>query len=264
MNPRPGLKIIAVLALFINIGASFILFGSMKNMSLSSNQTSQLSYFSIIAIIIFSFLLFLMYIISRSNAPATGSQSESNTEMKAETNLPPVRVPAETSINLEELKSKAVKIIPEDAIIPNERYSLKSFAEGTLTQIAKYYPIVEGLFFLREKGSAEFIPIGDYAYLSEKKPSGFKLGETLPGQVAKNKKAMKISEVPESYVKIGSGLGISSPGYLYFLPLINNEETIAVIEMASFKEFDKECEIVFELAAEELSKALVQLQTKNV
>jgi hypothetical protein len=264
MNSRSGLKILAVLALFFNIVASIILFGSLKNISQGSNQTSLLSYFSIIAIIVFSFLLFLMLIISRSNRPETGNQTESNTDIKEETDLSVYNSSAEANINFEELKSKAVNFIPKAALFPTETYSLKNFAEETLSQIGRSCPIVEGIFFLRERESDEFIPIGDYAYFAENKPAGFKLGETLPGQVAKNKKALNISDVPDNYVTIASGLGKGSPGHLYFLPLLDNEETIAVIEIASFKEFDKESETLFELVAIELSKVLVQLQTRKL
>ena len=84
----------------------------------------------------------------------------------------------------------------------------------------------------------------------------------MPGQVAKNKHAMNISDLPEGFI-VASGLGQSSPLHLYFLPLINNDETIAVIELASFKEFDKETEKLFELGANELSAALVKEQTRN-
>jgi hypothetical protein len=264
MNVRSGFKILAALALVINIGASFILFGSLKSLSPGSNQSMLLSYLSIFAIIVFSFLLFLISMVSGSNAPAMTGQPETSAEMEEENASSAIGVSPETIINIEELKNIAVNFIPKGAVKPDEKYSLKNFAEETLSQIARSYPIIEGLFYIKEKESDEFIPIGDYAYFSEKKPTGFKLGETLAGQVAKNKRALNISDIPVNYVKAASGLGEGSPLHLYFLPLIDNEETIAVIEIASFKELGKESDTLFELASIELSKALVQLQTRNL
>ena len=149
-------------------------------------------------------------------------------------------------------------------MLPDENYSPAIFAEETLSQIAKSYPIVEALFYIKEKGSEDYVPIGDYAYYSEIKRTGFKLGETLPGQVAKNRKPMSISDIPENYIMIASGLGKGKPRHLYFLPLIENDKTLAVIEMASFKEFDKESEALFELVAIELTKVLAKLETRNL
>jgi len=198
------------------------------------------------------------------NVPESNAQSGSNEDKREEKDLSVPNVSRESNINLEELRNRAVNFIPKGALIHDEKYSLPMFAEETLSQISKFYPIVEALFYMREKGSEEFLPIGDYAYFSEKKPSGFKLGETLPGQVAKNMKPMSISDIPENYIIVTSGLGKAKPRHLYFLPLIVNEKTIAVIEMASFKEFDKESETLFEFVAIELSKALAKLDTKNL
>jgi GAF domain len=263
MNLRSGMKFFAVVALFLNIGAAIILIGSLRNIN-PGNNLSLLSFFSFISIVVFSFFLFLVIILSRSDEPAKESSTESNTELIDEKKVSDGIASPELEINMESLRNKAANFIPKDARVPDEKYSLNIFAEETLSQIAKFYPIVEALFYLREKGKDEFVPIGEYAYYSEKKPSGFKLGETLPGQVAKNKRAMNISDIPDNYVKVASGLGKGSPRHLYFLPVIENEITIAIIEMASFIEFDKESEITFELAATELSKILVQLETKNL
>jgi len=260
MNPKPAFKILAVLALVTNIVASLILFGNLKNPGEALNQSFLVSSLSIVAIIIFSFILFLLYFLSGAESAVNGSQPELITEVNESGNINSNASP-DKSINRADLEAEALNIVPKGAVVQNEEYSLKRFAEETLIQFAKYHPIIEGIFFLRDEGTDNFEPIGEYAYYSEKEPCGFKLGETLPGQAAKNKRPLNISEVPENYVKITSGLGKGSPGFLYFLPLIYNNETIAVIEMASFKAFEKESEKLFELAAEELSKALVQLQT---
>jgi hypothetical protein len=264
MNVRSGFKILVVVALILNITASLILFGSLRKLGMGANQTFLLSYFSIFGIIVFSFILFLFALISRPEADVKTGVTESKTEIKEETAASDKIASPKMIITVEELKNKAAGFVPKGAFVPDNEYSFKNFADETLSQIAKAFPIIEGLFYLRKKGSDEFFPVGDYAYFSEKPPIAFKSGETLPGQVAKNKRAMNLSEVPEGFVKVASGLGNGSPQHLYFLPLLNKEEVIAVIELASFKQFDKHSELLFEFAANELSKALVHLQARNL
>jgi len=44
-------------------------------------------------------------------------------------------------------------------------------------------------------------------------------------------------KVPESYAKIGSGLGEAPPNCLFIVPLIFNREIHGVLEIASFQQF---------------------------
>jgi hypothetical protein len=264
MKSKSGIQVFAVIALFINILASLFLFGRFKNIQPGFDELSLLAYSSIIAIVVCSFILFLMFMLARSSTSETEIHADSNTVISEKEEETSNYSSNERILDIDDLRSKAIKCIPKGALSPTGNYSLKKFADEVLSQIANISPIVEGLFYLRGTSSDEFVPIGDYAYFSENKPTGFKLGETLPGQVAKNKKAMNISDIPDSYVKIASGLGMGSPRHLYFLPILDNVETIAVIEIASFMEFDKEAEKLLEFVAFELSKVLVQLRSRNL
>jgi hypothetical protein len=262
MKLRTALKIIAAAALLMNILATILLFGSIRNTTAASDQGMLLPYLCIFGILLFSFVLFLLFMVSETGTEVNTGKSAVKAEIKEETEIRNTGDTSERAIDINELKKKAVEFIPLKEAAQN--YTLKEFAEGSLSAIAKVFPITEGIFYIREKDSDQFTPLGDYAYFSEKPPGRFKLGETLPGQVAKNKYAMNLSEIPEDYVKVASGLGQGKPRHLYFLPVLNNDETIAVIEMASFKEFDKETEKLFELGAQELSQALVKAQSRNL
>jgi hypothetical protein len=60
-------------------------------------------------------------------------------------------------------------------------------------------------------------------------------GEGLLGQVAASGKSVYLDEVPEGYISIVSGLGTSFPRYLFILPLLKEQKTIGVIELATFR-----------------------------
>ena len=115
---------------------------------------------------------------------------------------------------------------------------------------------MQGLFFVREKDSDNFKITGKYAYFGESEPKDFKLGEGLSGQTAKNQIALNLKDIPENYVTILSGLGSSSPNHLIIIPIIFNNETIGIIELASFKEFKKNFNELFEGMSEQIGKVL--------
>ncbi|MBP1667857.1 MAG: histidine kinase [Bacteroidetes bacterium] len=115
--------------------------------------------------------------------------------------------------------------------------SIDSFANKVLMNISKQVEIVRGIFFFRANKEELFTCKGEYA-LAGNKPAPFKLGENLDGQVAKNKTLTTIHEIPEDYFRIESGLGSALPRHLIIFPLVCNNETVAVIELATFRKID--------------------------
>ncbi len=144
-------------------------------------------------------------------------------------------------------------------IIPhlNKEDDIETFAEKILTNIAKQFEIVLGIIYLKEDEKQEFKPVCTYAWASDNAPAPFKTGEGLNGQVVKNKSVMKITDIPENYIKITSGLGEGSPGNLILVPLLLNKESIGMIELACFKEIDNETEWTFKNLARIISNSLV-------
>src|SRR6187431_1284130 len=67
----------------------------------------------------------------------------------------------------------------------------------------------------------------------------FELREGLIGQAAADKRPMRLTRVPGDFIKIGSGLGAASPANINILPALFEDEVKAVIELASFEEFNE-------------------------
>ncbi len=68
-------------------------------------------------------------------------------------------------------------------------------------------------------------------------PKKFRPGEGLVGQAAVEKESILVTEPPNDYIKVASGLGESTPANIIVLPVVFEERVLAVIELASFQTF---------------------------
>ncbi len=112
-----------------------------------------------------------------------------------------------------------------------------------------------GAFFLMEgEGDERTLQLTNtYAYRERKGiPNRFKLGESLVGQCALEKKTILVTKVPPDYVTISSGLGESAPLNIIVLPILFEDEVRAVIELASFQPFST----IHQLFLDQLSESI--------
>jgi len=65
------------------------------------------------------------------------------------------------------------------------------------------------------------------------------VGEELVGRCAFEKKTIYMTDIPQSYIQITSGLGTANPTALLLVPLVLNESIFGVVELASFKPIEK-------------------------
>lgn len=76
-----------------------------------------------------------------------------------------------------------------------------------------------------------------------------KMGEGLVGRCAYERKTIFLTEVPNDYYTITSGLGTANPNCILLIPCIFNGNVFSVLEMASFSVFKKyEIEFVEQIA----------------
>jgi len=90
--------------------------------------------------------------------------------------------------------------------------------------------------------------MGSYAFKDPKNTlATIQIGEGLIGQCAKDKKLILITQAPEDYIQINSALGEYEPLNILLLPVLFEQDLMAVIELASFQEFsDTQLEILQE------------------
>jgi HAMP domain-containing protein/signal transduction histidine kinase/DNA-binding response OmpR family regulator len=119
---------------------------------------------------------------------------------------------------------------------------LLTVANLILSEVAPLVRAQLGVFYINEveEGEPVLKLLGSYAYQRRKQLSEkFKLREGLIGQCALEKQKIVIEDVPNDYLKIGSGLGESSPRNIVALPVLFEGEVKAIIELASFNMFSE-------------------------
>ncbi len=106
-----------------------------------------------------------------------------------------------------------------------------------IRELVKYTEMEAGGFFVRKEsgGVTVYSMLGAWAFDREKKmKKDFMPGEGLVGRCALEKQRIVITDVPEDYIRIRSGMGEDLPSTLILVPVVLDDEVLGVIELATF------------------------------
>jgi GAF domain-containing protein len=126
-------------------------------------------------------------------------------------------------------------VLRNNSLVASEMYN------NILVFIVKYLNANQGALFVLNKDN-EHDPylelVSCYAYdrkrFLEKR---IEIGEGLVGQTVLEKETIYMTQIPDKYVTITSGIGEATAKSLLVVPLKNNEEVFGIIELAAFDEF---------------------------
>ena len=121
---------------------------------------------------------------------------------------------------------------------------LETVTQLIMSELAPAVGAQHGAFFLsdhEEEGpDYELRLLASYGYTRRKQVANrFRPGDGLVGQAALEKKPILVEDPPEDYVQVASGLGKSRPTNIIVIPVLFEEQVLAVIELASFTPFNE-------------------------
>ena len=128
-------------------------------------------------------------------------------------------------------------------ILRTQQDDIQKSYDTIISFLVKYLEANQaGLFIVEEKNdTTKHIQLKScYAYERKKYLAReIEIGEGLIGQCYLEKDIIYLTDVPQNYVTITSGIGASTPRAVLIVPLILNDEVFGIIELASFKPFEK-------------------------
>jgi PAS domain S-box-containing protein len=182
------------------------------------------------------------------------------------------------------MRDKLQKLISEDAkrqwssegvahfgaLLRENSDDLKSLCDKLLADLIKYIDANQGAIFLLNEENREMLDlISVYAWGRKKYITGnVEVGEGLIGQAAIERETVFLTDVPDNFIKITSGLGDANPRCILIVPLMFNDELFGIIEFASFKVYDHSevqfVEKIAEIVASTISRAKINKQTEKL
>jgi len=127
-------------------------------------------------------------------------------------------------------------------ILRSHTNSITMLCETLITELIKYTNSNQGAVFIVNEAENEdpfMTLVACYAWDRKKFiDQKIEIGEGLVGQAWQEKDTLYITDVPENYITITSGLGEANPTNILIVPLIFNEKVQGVIEIAGFELYE--------------------------
>ncbi len=118
---------------------------------------------------------------------------------------------------------------------------MTTVAQMVLSELAPLVDAQQGVFYVNESPNGQPVMklLGGYAYKKRKNLANeFKAGEGLVGQCTVERERILVTNVPNNYVYVSSGLGEAPPNNIVVLPVLFEGEVKAVIELSTFQTFN--------------------------
>ena len=121
--------------------------------------------------------------------------------------------------------------------------NIEKLSYDVISNLVKYCEANQGGLFLINDDDPDnkFIEMSSAYAFNRKKflENKIDMGVGLIGRAVQESETIYMTDIPDNYITITSGLGDDNPKSILIVPLIVNEMVYGVIEMASFREFEK-------------------------
>ena len=127
-------------------------------------------------------------------------------------------------------------------ILRQNQDDMNEFTYHILSNLVKYVDAIQGGLYLindEDENDKHIEMTACYAYSRRKYvEKRIEMGEGLVGRSIMEQKSIHLTEIPEEYINITSGLGEAAPNSILIVPLKVNDEIFGAIELAGFKAFE--------------------------
>jgi len=107
-----------------------------------------------------------------------------------------------------------------------------AFSTILLSRISETWDLLYGAFYLADDSHTRFTRVGAFATDVATEPREFALGAALVGQAAVERRTLRIVSTAQKPLQVFAGVGTVTPACVLFVPLINQDVVLAVIELA--------------------------------
>ncbi len=116
--------------------------------------------------------------------------------------------------------------------------SFTDLSQRFMSGVAPLIRLGHGVFFIYEEQQKRLRQLGGYANRERSDPNqSFALGQSMVGQCAVERAPITITDPPEDYIRIPCCLGEGVPRRITLLPVVRNNNLLAVLELATFDQF---------------------------
>ncbi|NOQ26188.1 MAG: GAF domain-containing protein [Bacteroidales bacterium] len=157
-------------------------------------------------------------------------------------------------------------------ILRQNNEDMNEFSYHIISNLVKYIGANQGGIFMindDNKSDAFIELLAFYAYERRKyMEKRIDFGVGIIGRCAQEQKTIHMTDLPDDYIKVTSGLGQSVPNTLLIVPLKVNDEIFGVVELAGFNDFEdhviKFIEEVGESIASTISTTKINIRTNQL
>lgn len=170
---------------------------------------------------------------------------------------------AEKEKNLREWSNEGFAKLSD--VLRKHNTDTKQLTNEILKELVIYLRANQGAFFvIFDKSKEELEMVAAYAYGKQKFiKRTINIGDGMVGQCVLEKDTIYMSNVPNDYIKITSGLGEALPKSILLVPLMHADEVYGVIELASFNAFEAHQIAFIEKVAESIASTIASVQVNE-
>ncbi|HEY2325617.1 MAG TPA: response regulator, partial [Thermoanaerobaculia bacterium] len=143
--------------------------------------------------------------------------------------------------------------------------NLTNVSQMILSELAPVVGAKHGVFYIMDQTNSQGEPMlklaATYAYRERKNLNKeFHVGEGLVGQAAFEKQRILLTNAPDDYVEINSGLGEAKPMEIIILPIVFEGQVLAVMELATFQHYTETYQSLLDQLTESIGVVINTIQ----